>query len=440
MAEANPVQPQLGEQQSTKNFAKYIDSVLAQMQYRSKAAQRSSNQTTIFLYGKSGDGKSSTLNYLFDTDIIQAKRGGSITREVTEYRCTVKSSLLSEKVLNVSFIDTPGFGDTGGEDADVENLAKISHFIDTHPELGNSKHQVRIYPNIVLIVLSAADNRLCGIYSTFSRMLHVLSKLNVVDKFHPNVVIAVTHAMHFSRVKYAEGTKWIKEVCRNLTQAHFSFEVPVVFIENLDRREEMEKEGDWRILPDGKRQPLNLFQAMIHLMKQSGDEIGIEAVRLLFSISRKCNIEPIRTNRLDLKRNSITKWEGIVNEKYFIRKDNEIYSILMDAINSDSFKIFPLVYNLQKIKHIDLLTLKTMDLLKIKNSLYPFQLTDEEKEWLVHLFQVSRIKIKLDFKSLGMGYSRQFRDTRNQILTIRPFKDRKLGNYEIEIPEYCIAK
>ena len=81
-----------------------------------------------------------------------------------------------------------------------------------------------------------------------------------------------------------------------------------------------------------------------------------------------------------------------------------------------------------------------MDLLKVKHSLFPFQLTNEEREWLVHLFKVSRIKIKLDFKSLGVGYSRHFKDERKQILTICPFKYMKIGNYEIDVPEYCTVK
>ena len=441
MAEANPVRPQLREQQSADNFARYIDSVLAQMQYRSKAAHRSCNQATIFLYGQSGDGKSSTLKYLFDTNIIPANRGDSITRKVTEYRCTVKSSLISEDVLNVCFIDTPGFGDTDGEEADVENLAKISHFIDAHPELGYFEVDPDwVYPNIVLIVISATNDRLSGIYSTFSKMLHVLSKLNVVDKFHPNVVIAVTHAMYLTGDEFDEETKHIEEICRILTRAHFSIEVPVVFIENLAKKKKIEQEGDWHILPDGTRQPLNLFDAMTHLMKHSGDEIGIESVRLLFSVSRKCNIEPIRCTpqNLDLKRSS-TQWKKDVNNKFF-DMDNAIYSILTKKKNSDNFRIFPLVYNLQKIEHINLLTLKTMDLLAIKYSLYPFQLTDEERDWLVQLLQVSQMKIKLDFRSLGVGYSRQFKDKRKQILIICPLEKRKIGNYVIEVPGYCTAK
>ena len=441
MAEANPVQPYLFEL-STEKFASYINSALAQMQYRSKSANRSSNQATIFLYGKSGDGKSSTLNYLFDTDIIPAKRGRSITRTVTEYRCTVKSSFWSEKDLNICFIDTPGFNDTGGKNIDAENLVKISSFIDIHPELGHSKlYPDRVYPNIVLIVISATDDRLSGIYSKFSEMLHVLSKLRVVDVIHPNVVIAVTHTMNFSRDEYIEETKFIEDICRVMTRAHFSLEVPVVFIENLDKKKEMKQEGDWKILPDGKRQPLNLFHAMTHLMKQSGDEIGIEAVRLLFSDSWKCNIEPIRTTpqNLDLKLKR-PLWKGIVNEEFFLREDNEIYSILMEENNSDEFIIFPLVYNLQKIKLTDLLTLKKMNLLKIKQSLHPYQLTNEEREWLVHLFQVSRMKIKLAFKSLGVGYSRHFKDERKQILTIHPCVGKKIENYVIDVPEYCEAK
>ena len=440
MAEANAEEQPLIEKQLTpENFTRYINSIMEQMQYRSKHASRSSNQATIFLYGKSGDGKSSTLNCLFDTKVIPTHSAKSETKTVTEYGCSLSSPLV-QTGLSVSFIDTPGYGDVDGEDDDGENVAKISHFINEHPELGNSKKKVQVYPNIVLVVVSASDHRLCGIYAAFSKMLHVLSKLNVVDRLHPNVVIAVTHAMHFTRNGYSEKSKYIENICKCSTRAHLSIEVPVVFIENLDERNEMDKEGDWRILPDGTRQPLNLFHAMTRLMKQSGDEVGIEAVRLLFSQCKKCNIEKIKSIPENINLETSSKWNEIINEKFFSKKDNQIYSILLSNVNSDGSHIFPLVYHLKKINVVKPEDFLNRDLLEVKQALHPFQLTNEETEWLINLFNVRRINTKLDFNWLGIGHSREFKDKRKQILNIGLLKNKTIGNYVIRVPDLCSVK
>ena len=433
MAEANPqdlIHPEMEE------FAPGVQSNMVE-QIQKPLLRRSATQVTIFLYGKSGDGKSSTLNHLFGTDIIPTRKRRSDTREVTEYGCSLELSQI-EKNINIGFIDSPGFDDTEGEDA--ENLAKISHFIETHPELGNSKQQVRVYPNIVLVVISASDDRLSGIYSIFSKMLHVLSKLNVVDKFYPNVVIAVTHAMYFSRDEFDEETKHIEKICRILTRAHFSIEVPVVFIENLDKKKEMEQEGDWKILPDGTKQPLNLFDAMIHLMNQSRDKIGIEAVRLFFHMSTKYKVSPTSISiPSDLKYCS-SQWKEIIEEKFFSKKQSIIYEIISTYIGSDSLHIFPMIYNLQK-KHLvnpnEFLNYQMTDIQKI---LFPYEFTSEEKGWLIHLFEVSRIKIKLDFELLGCGYSTILKKSRKRILELGPMTRMKIGNYEVEIPETCSIK
>ena len=404
-----------------------------------KEAQRSNDQATILLYGKSGDGKSTTLNYLFGSDIILTSEESSKTRKVTEYGCSIKSSSGS-RTKKIGFIDTPGLFDTDGIEKDSENMANISHFIETHPKL--HKDGKRNYPNIVLVVISATNRGLFGISSTFSRMLHVLTNLNVVDIFHPNVVVVVTNAMHFTKEKYIQKSSDVKINCQVLTRAHLSFEVPVVFIENLDERNEMELEGDWRILPDGTRQPLNLFDAMINVMKQSGDRIGVEAVRLSFCNSKNLNFKEIKSNPIDHEFYIFPKsrWRRFIDRNFFDQTQNQIFLFLSNHIGSDDIRIFPFAYHLEKINIVKPTDLRERNFISIKQSLQPYQLSQEETGWLLDLFEVTRMKVELDFKLLGLGYSRQFKDIRKRILEIKNLKDVSSPKYYFKIPTQCTAK
>ena len=55
-----------------------------------------------------------------------------------------------------------------------------------------------------------------------------------------------------------------------------------MFLENEDEDDDLKEDGDWKILPDGTKQPYNLYLAMMDLMKKSGDEVGVEAIRIFF--------------------------------------------------------------------------------------------------------------------------------------------------------------
>ena len=89
------------------------------------------------------------------------------------------------------------------------------------------------FPNIVLIVVKGTDNRMVGIDSKMSRMLRVLLKLKIIDRERPNAVIVVTHAMSIGPpAKYSQNIRDLEQSCKLLVKMHFSYDVPVVFIEN----------------------------------------------------------------------------------------------------------------------------------------------------------------------------------------------------------------
>ena len=152
-------------------------------------AHRSCNEAILFLYGISGAGKSATLNHLFDSDLIPTSHKESCTDSVTEWVSTFASEHWKVSNLEVGFIDVPGWGDSKGRDA--ANLSLIQHFLAIHPILGSKIR--KFYPNIVLLVFNSNDNRMFGDEARAHKMLQSLSKLNIVDKEHPNVVIVLTH-------------------------------------------------------------------------------------------------------------------------------------------------------------------------------------------------------------------------------------------------------
>ena len=208
--------------------------------YKSYRAHRSLNVTSIFLFGKTGSGKSSTLNHLFGRDLIPTSSMESCTRDVIEYGCTMDSTHWKVEGLGLGFVDTPGYGDTDGVKQDARNLTTINEYVQTK----YTKWNRRIYPNIVLVVVNGSDNRMFGIESEFSQMLHVLSKLNIVDIERPNVVIAVTHALNLKKKKFIEKSQGIARDCAVLSKLHLLIEAPVVFIENDDEDDDLDTEGD----------------------------------------------------------------------------------------------------------------------------------------------------------------------------------------------------
>ncbi|CAC5390330.1 unnamed protein product [Mytilus coruscus] len=150
--------------------------------------KRSPNQVFVLLVGLSGAGKSSTVNYLFETNVAETSELRSETRSTIEYTVKMKSTEWRIPDLQLSIIDTPGFCDTDGLEQDAKNIMSIKYFLESHPHIRKS------YPNLVMIVLNIQDNRIEGESSNFAKMLKGISNVNAIDNRNPNVVVVLTHA------------------------------------------------------------------------------------------------------------------------------------------------------------------------------------------------------------------------------------------------------
>ncbi|XP_028397224.1 uncharacterized protein LOC114521033 [Dendronephthya gigantea] len=259
--------------------------------FSSAKIKRPFNSAMILLVGSTGVGKSSTINHLLDTGegnpVAVTSSSESETRTTSEYVLTTDNPDYEVCDLRMSVIDTPGFNDIAGVKQDACNFVSIKRFFQTHPDLPEQL----TYPNLVFLVVNVLDTRIKSENSNLSKCLRGIKFLEVVDKSHSNLVVVVTHCCS---VGYRNLSKWkdkMKE--RKDTILTIVFEVlgvsaPVVLIENDFDDHELEKlKGDFTILPNGERQPKNLYDACAKLLRRNNDHFGLLVFNSCFTRAKK---------------------------------------------------------------------------------------------------------------------------------------------------------
>ncbi len=89
----------------------------------------------------------------------------STTSTIHEYSVQLENG-------NVTFIDTPGFGDTRSLQYDAQFIASLEHYIRTHSELSSRK------PDVVFLCNRYDDNRISGPSSQFVKMLKAVATVS----------------------------------------------------------------------------------------------------------------------------------------------------------------------------------------------------------------------------------------------------------------------
>ena len=326
-------------------YMKNINHPAMNMMGSSLKAHRSCNEAIIYLYGISGAGKSSTLNHLFNREgVIPVSSSQSCTSEVCEYVSSMESDHWKVSNLQIGFIDTPGWDDTRSKDMDAFNFALMENFITTHPHLGCKT--LKIYPNIILIVIRAVDNRIIGENAKTSQMLRAISQLDIVDTERPNVVFILTHAWAIPERKYSEDSRAQKKRVKQLSREFLGITAPVVMIENKFVDNNLQKCGDFTLLRDGKKQPLNLYNAMKKQMKNCNDEVGIEAVRIFFGsrhldgkIEKRHIVDEVRIDKKYIERCRI-KWSDELSKNLTLNTKTEVALILDKFIREEKDEIY----------------------------------------------------------------------------------------------------
>ena len=375
-------------------------------------AHRSCNEAILFIYGISGAGKSTTLNHLFDSKLIPTSDSKSCTDSATEWVSTFASDHWQVSNLEVGFIDVPGWGDSLGRDA--ANLSLIQHFLTIHPILGSNIR--KFYPNIVLLVFNSNDNRMFGEESRAQKMLQSISKLDIVDKEHPNVVIVLTHVCSHPASEFVDILKKLGDRYQQLSRSCLDVNPPVVWLEN-NRSYELENNGDWTILYDGTAQPLNLYNAIKNLMIDAGDEIGKEAIRLYFQ-NRASNPpkERLIVNSMSIDSKLRTKledkWRKEIGRKIIHRKATKLTTHLCKYIETHSdpklkmseIQGLLLALNCSTSFH-DVKSIEGKPLSFVQDQLLPYPLTVNEKLLLLRALRLEIPDMPQCLNALGRGYN-----------------------------------
>ena len=389
---------------------KRIDHPAVNLFRNSLQAHRSCNEAILFLYGVSGAGKSSTLNHLFSKDLIPTSATESATDCVTEWVSSMHSEHWCVSNLEVGFVDVPGWGDSEGRDA--TNFALMQQFLSVHPILGCKLR--KFYPNIVLLVFSSNDNRMLGSEANALRMITSLSKLDIVDKNRPNVVIVLTHVCSHPRVGFAEKMKKQSVIYQNIARTCLGVYPPVVWMEN-NPGYELERRGDWTLLYDGTEQPLNLYEAIRNLMDTAGDEIGKEAVRLYFGSrvihlpKKRLIIDPkfcdkrtlsaIERNWLNTLHSRTPSYRSTSLNKYLLNYISSHQEIGITQVDVTALLV-ALAFDYPNRSSI-----LTRDLSVLESTLQPYMLNVKEKELLTRALELDTPNFPVCISCIGKGYN-----------------------------------
>ena len=250
--------------------------------------------------GHTGVGKTSAFNHLFQTSLPICTKT-SATRRVDVYSAVAKG-----KRLAFNAVDTPGLEDTSGIYQDACNMHALQNF--RKESVGIGKH-----PNIILLSVKSTDNRDEGPQSAFVRNIRTLESLKLIDREERNVVIVVTHACAIPLGDWHTKTREIMKKYRSIILDELEIDVPVVFIENEFDACGLEKDDQntGTFLPDRQVQPRNLFEAMLKLLKENGDDAAVKSLKTMLNM------------RLEVR----------------FQKTKSILAKIVDTRNSDNFHL-----------------------------------------------------------------------------------------------------
>ena len=306
---------------------------------RSMKIQRSFNHVSILLVGKTGDGKSATINHLLGVDYAKTNETQSETKSIEEF--VVHGSDLKYEVegLSLGLVDTPGFWDTDGPDQIAYNLLSMQKFLKTHPSLSNC------YPNLVFLLVKASDKRLLGKDSELQKSLRCVKLLNIVDHNNPNVVTILSHAGDIQKKTNEEWTKEldkIKSTVSKFVSSILNVSVPVVAIENNYDDCDLEHCGDYTRLRSGELQPKNLYDACAEVL--GDDSLGLITLNSIFREAKKdCDRTITTGHKYEAKKQykfgseekkTVELFENAAKEGF----NDVIYNALIEYINKKNLK------------------------------------------------------------------------------------------------------
>jgi len=289
--------------------------------FRSLTIGRNCGKVVIMMFGQTLSGKSSTFNSIFNDYDQKNDRCRQYKTNGIERTPTIADYELNAGIKSVlTCVDFPGcmYVDVGGKD---ENVTKIKDDIRRSKDfevpakylampgrknnvllheafegknaqlaqavltrIGSVEICDTVYPNMILLVVSATDSRLVGSDSHFIQTLNTLRSLNIVDSRHPNLIAVVTRYMSIPPRTSKPRTREVEDIVRSAVREKFQInEVPVVFVENKPTDFDLEQEGDSYVLPNGERCPSNLLNVMVGTLEKNEDTLAAQTCTRYFN-------------------------------------------------------------------------------------------------------------------------------------------------------------
>lgn len=228
---------------------------------RATGQRRPDDSTNIIVAGESGAGKSLLVNKLFDNDQLC---------QVNHVGANGKSELISykqkDKQRDVNIFDFTGSLNELTNDSMLYSNKTLRSCIGPH------RSSSSIYPNLILFVWKASDDRLNGI--KFRNSLEELRKIRVVDPKQPNIIFVLTHSLCLGTNEKIFADSLKKRICEinlSVSQVLKLTNVSIVPVENLPEIFSLQPNGDFFKLPNGDLSHHNLMMAMFEVFKNNGD-------------------------------------------------------------------------------------------------------------------------------------------------------------------------
>lgn len=355
--------------------------------------KRSPNQVFILLFGLSGAGKKSTIDYLFGTNVRETSESRPGERSTIEYTVQLKSIELRIRDLQLSIIDTPSFGDIDGIEQDAKNIMSIKYFLESN------LYNLKRYPNLVMIMLNINDHRLVGLNSDFSKMLKGISKVNAIDVCNNTVVVVLTHAMGIAGKPqiWKERVEMKKAEVQKIVQDYLGITPEIVVQENEPEDNDLQKDGEGHLLPNYDKQPQILYEACERILNISNDEIAHEAVAVCFrsgidkrvrkgqitssSSTEMVDTQAMRMFLLNLEETFLTSEVGSKLENYKKRTTEK------ELVND----IFILQVRFGDLGIFKICDLQSMSINTLVEKMHPTRITKHMQRVLDEVFRLSTV-------------------------------------------------